>query len=46
VWLYENRNYMALNGRVKPVLTGGQAWWRTLRLWSIPIAGRLPRDGN
>jgi peptide/nickel transport system substrate-binding protein len=45
VWLYENRNYMAINGRVKPVLNGSHAWWRHLRLWSIPKAGRLPRDG-
>ena len=44
VWLYENRNFMALNGRVKPVLTGAHPWWLHLRLWSIPTAGRLPRD--
>lgn len=45
VWLYENRPFMALNGRVKPVFKGSDVWWRQLRLWSIPAAGRLPRDG-
>ena len=44
VWLYENRPFMALNGRVKPVFNGSDVWWRQLRLWSIPAAGRLPRD--
>jgi ABC-type transport system substrate-binding protein len=46
VWLYENRNYMALNGRVTPVFQGASLWWRQLRFWSIPAAGRLPRDGS
>jgi peptide/nickel transport system substrate-binding protein len=46
VWLYENRNYMALNGRVKPVFKGSTLWFRQLRFWSIPAAGRLPRDGT
>ena len=45
IWLYENRNFMALNSRVKPVFKGSDVWWRQLRLWSIPAAGRLPRDG-
>ena len=46
VWLYENRGYMAVNGRVNPVLKGSTIWWRQLRFWSIPQAGRLPRDGS
>ena len=46
VWLYENRNYMAINGRVNPVFKGSTLWWRQLRSWSIPKAGRLPRDGS
>ena len=45
VWLYEGRPYMAINSRVKPVFNGSDVWWRQLRLWSIPAAGRLPRDG-
>ena len=45
VWLYEGRPFMAINGRVKPVFKGSDVWWRQLRLWSIPAAGRLPRDG-
>ncbi|CAG0961241.1 partial Oligopeptide-binding protein AppA, partial [Gammaproteobacteria bacterium] len=43
VWLYENRAFLALNRRVQPV-PGTDAWWRNLRFWSIPPAGRLPRD--
>lgn len=46
VWLYENRYFMALNRRVQPVLKGSDAWWRHLRLWSIPAANRLPRDAR
>jgi len=46
VWLYENRSFMALNNRVQPVLKGADAWWRNLRLWSIPAASRLPRDAR
>ena len=46
VWLYENRYFMALHRRVQPVLKGSDAWWRHLRLWSIPAAGRLPRDAR
>ena len=46
VWLYENRAFMAVNRRVVPVLEGANTWWRKLRLWSIPAAGRLPRDGR
>jgi peptide/nickel transport system substrate-binding protein len=46
VWLYENRYFMALNGRVQPVLKGSDAWWSHLRLWSIPAANRLPRDAR
>ena len=46
VWLYENRFYMALNRRVQPVFRGSDAWWRHLRLWSIPAANRLPRDAR
>jgi peptide/nickel transport system substrate-binding protein len=46
VWLYENRFFMALHGRVKPVLNGSDLWWSRMRLWSIPKAGRLPRDGK
>lgn len=45
VWLYENRSFLALNRRVVPSLNA-DTWWRHLRLWSIPAAGRLPRDGN
>ena len=44
VWLYENRFFMALNRRVRPVIRGSDHWWRHLRLWSIPAANRLPRD--
>ena len=46
VWLYENRYFMALNRRVHPVVRGADAWWRHLRLWSIPAANRLPRDAR
>lgn len=45
VWLYENRAFMALNRRVRPV-PGGDVWWRHLRKWSIPAEGRLPRDAR
>jgi ABC-type transport system substrate-binding protein len=45
VWLYENHSFMALNRRVKPVIRVSDAWWRYLRLWSIPAADRLPRHG-
>jgi peptide/nickel transport system substrate-binding protein len=44
VWLYENRPFMAIHNRVQPNLTARDAWWRTLRLWSIPREKRLPRD--
>jgi peptide/nickel transport system substrate-binding protein len=44
VWLYENRMFMAINGRVQPVFNGSDVWWRHIRLWSIPAANRLPRD--
>lgn len=43
VWLYENRAFLALNRRVQHV-GGPDNWWRNLRFWSIPAAGRLPRD--
>lgn len=46
IWLYENRSFMALHGRVQPVVEGSNTWWRKLRLWSIPAAQRLPRDGD
>lgn len=46
IWLYENRSYMALHGRVQPVMKGADSWWRFLRLWSIPAANRLPRDAR
>jgi len=46
IWLYENRFFMALNRRVKPVMKGSDSWWRYLRLWSIPAANRLPRDAR
>jgi peptide/nickel transport system substrate-binding protein len=45
VWLYENRPFMAIHSRVQPNLTAPDAWWRNLRLWSIPKDKRLPRDG-
>ena len=45
VWLYENRPFMAIHSRVQPNLTAPDAWWRNLRLWSIPKSKRLPRDG-
>lgn len=45
VWLYENKFFMALNKRVHPDIRGRGVWWRHLRHWSIPAAGRLPRDG-
>jgi peptide/nickel transport system substrate-binding protein len=45
VWLYENRPFMAVHGRVQTNLTARDAWWRYLRLWSIPREKRLPRDG-
>jgi peptide/nickel transport system substrate-binding protein len=44
VWLYENRPIMAIHSRVQPNLTAPDAWWRNLRLWSIPKDKRLPRD--
>ena len=44
VWLYENRPFMAIHSRVQPNLTAPEAWWRNLRLWSIPASKRLPRD--
>lgn len=44
VWLYENRPFMAIHSRVQPNLTAPDAWWRNLRLWSIPSSKRLPRD--
>jgi hypothetical protein len=37
---------MAINGRVNHVLKGSTIWWRQLRFWSIPQAGRLPRDAS
>ena len=43
VWLYENRNFMAMNRRIRPVIRGSEVWWRQLRSWSIPVADRLPR---
>jgi peptide/nickel transport system substrate-binding protein len=46
VWLYENRNFMAVNRRVQPVIRGSEAWWRHLREWSIPAADRLPRHSQ
>jgi peptide/nickel transport system substrate-binding protein len=46
VWLYENRNYMAMNRRVQPVMRGSDVWWRYLREWSIPAADRLPRHNQ
>ena len=45
VWLYENRSFMAMNRRVRPATRVSDAWWRHLRLWSIPAADRLPRHG-
>jgi peptide/nickel transport system substrate-binding protein len=45
VWLYENRPFMAIHNRVQPNLSAPDAWWRNLRLWSIPASKRLPRDG-
>jgi peptide/nickel transport system substrate-binding protein len=45
IWLYENRPYMAIHGRVQPDLSAPEAWWRNLRRWSIPASKRLPRDG-
>jgi len=46
VWLFETRNHMAINGRINAVMNGSTIWWRQLRFWSIPQAGRLPRDGS
>lgn len=46
IWLYENRFFMAMNRRVKPVIRGSDAWWRHLREWSIPAADRLPRHNQ
>lgn len=46
VWLYENRMFMAINRRVQPVFNGSDVWWRQIRLWSIPVANRLPRDAK
>jgi peptide/nickel transport system substrate-binding protein len=46
VWLYENRNFMAMNRRVHPVMRGSDVWWRYLREWSIPAADRLPRHNK
>ena len=46
VWLYENRSFMGINGRVQPDLTARDVWWRNLRRWSIPPANRLPRDAR
>jgi ABC-type transport system substrate-binding protein len=46
VWLFETRQHMAINGRVNAVMDGSKIWWRQLRFWSIPAAGRLPRDGS
>ncbi len=45
IWLYENKYFMALNKRVHPDIRGRGVWWQHLRHWSIPAAGRLPRDG-
>jgi peptide/nickel transport system substrate-binding protein len=44
VWLFENRPFMAIHNRVQPHLGAPDAWWRNLRLWSIPASKRLPRD--
>jgi ABC-type transport system substrate-binding protein len=46
VWLYENRSFMAVNRRVKPEIRVSDAWWRYLRLWSIPATDRLPRHSQ
>lgn len=44
VWLYELRSVGALHNRVRPVLDGGDMWWRDLRLWWIPANERIDRD--
>jgi peptide/nickel transport system substrate-binding protein len=46
VWLFELRPMMAVHRRVQADLNAPDAWWRNLRLWSIPAANRLPRDGS
>ena len=46
VWLFELRPMMAVHKRVRPDLNAPDVWWRNLRLWSIPAANRLPRDGS
>ena len=46
VWLYENRPFLAIHGRLQPDLSARDVWWRNLRLWSIPAAKRIPRDNR
>jgi peptide/nickel transport system substrate-binding protein len=44
VWMYEPKNLIGINRRVQPAAMRRGAWWFGLADWSIPRAGRLPRD--
>jgi peptide/nickel transport system substrate-binding protein len=45
IFLYEPRWNGLVNKRVRVAATRADAWWANLDEWSIPAAGRLPRDG-
>ena len=39
VWLYEPRNFAAVNARVSPVGMRADAWWAALPRWKVAGAG-------
>ena len=39
VWLYEPRNFAAINARVSPVGMRADAWWAALPRWTVAEAG-------
>ena len=39
VWLYEPRNFAAINARVSPVGMRADAWWAALSRWTVSGAG-------
>jgi peptide/nickel transport system substrate-binding protein len=44
IWVYEQRNSLAISSRFKNVQLQPNGWWQGIADWTIPAAERLPRD--
>ena len=44
IWLAEPRTMMAISSRIQTPALRPDAWWANIGEWSVPAAGRIPRD--